>query len=205
MLIEIDDEEHATILAALRLWQNEEALNAVSPSKQADLLDIAGNGGEFQPLDIGGIDNLCERINTGPSDGVETIRNALGLAESFMAGFEDDEMQEGITESMAEIREAIEIAGGRNIPETPPIPEAAALKTWTVEIRCAIYQSAQIEVEAATLEEACAEAIKERAEEPSWSNDDDTGPIYVTAIFEGDREHLNLALPIPAEFTERGE
>lgn len=37
---------------------------------------------------------------------------ALRLAESFMAGFEGDEMQDGIDERLATIRAAIASAGG---------------------------------------------------------------------------------------------
>ena len=37
---------------------------------------------------------------------------ALAIAEAFMSGFEDDEMQEGMAEKMAQIRAAIAKAGG---------------------------------------------------------------------------------------------
>jgi hypothetical protein len=53
----IDDRELGTVLAALRLWRR-----AMRP---ADLLDIATGGGEFVPLDIDEIDDLCIRINCG--------------------------------------------------------------------------------------------------------------------------------------------
>lgn len=62
MQIEIDEREHATILAALRCWQGR--LMMVAPDY--DMLDtIADNGGELDPLDGGEIGDLCERINAG--------------------------------------------------------------------------------------------------------------------------------------------
>ena len=57
MRITIDEREHATILAALRLWQHDCAHGS------AVLDDIASNGGTVPPLDAGEIDALCERIN----------------------------------------------------------------------------------------------------------------------------------------------
>ena len=53
--ISITEREHATILAALRLWQEADEHN------KGDLSDIAEAGGV--PLSNEEIDVLCERIN----------------------------------------------------------------------------------------------------------------------------------------------
>jgi hypothetical protein len=53
--ISITEREHATILAALRLWQEADEHN------RGDLRDIAEEAGV--PLSIEEIDVLCERIN----------------------------------------------------------------------------------------------------------------------------------------------
>jgi hypothetical protein len=56
MLPSLTPRELATILAALRLWQEQEA----PPSRQ---YDIATDCGEFEPLGSDEIDALCERLN----------------------------------------------------------------------------------------------------------------------------------------------
>jgi hypothetical protein len=58
----LDDAEHATVLAALRYWQQE---GMGEPHNRAeDLHDIATNGGQvMSSLDDAGIDALCERLN----------------------------------------------------------------------------------------------------------------------------------------------
>lgn len=56
MLLSITPREFATILAALRLWQEQDA----PPVRQ---YDIATACGEFEPLGSGEIDALCERLN----------------------------------------------------------------------------------------------------------------------------------------------
>jgi len=56
MQVEIDERELGTILAALRHWQE--------TSSRDELLDIATNGGRFNPLTPGEVDAFCERINT---------------------------------------------------------------------------------------------------------------------------------------------
>ena len=52
--ITLTDQETAIIIAALRQWQD---------GTDADLMDIATNGGEYGALDDAQIDALCERIN----------------------------------------------------------------------------------------------------------------------------------------------
>lgn len=56
----LGERETATILAALRHWQN-------SPSETVDihLLDIARNGDRFDALSDDEIDDLCETLNFG--------------------------------------------------------------------------------------------------------------------------------------------
>lgn len=49
--------ENATILAALRYWQD-------APGKADAFVEIASDGGNFTPLTADEIDDLCERLNT---------------------------------------------------------------------------------------------------------------------------------------------
>jgi hypothetical protein len=56
----ITDRQLATILAALRLWQDGSAIgDEGSPYLEA----IATNGGMLRPLSNEEIDRLCERLN----------------------------------------------------------------------------------------------------------------------------------------------
>lgn len=59
--IELDVEEHSTVLAALRFYQVylDTNLGVVPPSVE----DIATNGDEHSALDANDIDDLCEKIN----------------------------------------------------------------------------------------------------------------------------------------------
>lgn len=56
MLLSITPREFATILAALRLWQEQDA----PPVRQ---YDIATDCGKCEPLGNDEIDTLCERLN----------------------------------------------------------------------------------------------------------------------------------------------
>lgn len=57
----ITDQEHATILAALRFYQEK---GQGDPDNRSDMIhDIATNGDAVISLDDEGIDELCERIN----------------------------------------------------------------------------------------------------------------------------------------------
>ena len=56
MLLSVTPREFATILAALRFWQEQDA----PPARQ---YDIATDCGEFEPLGEDEIDALCERLN----------------------------------------------------------------------------------------------------------------------------------------------
>jgi len=85
------DQEHATVLAALRFYQHQGL--ADDPGLRPDVIhDIATGGGNASfaaSLDGRGIDTLCERLNTGGEDAAApapqisaAIRQALGLAAS---------------------------------------------------------------------------------------------------------------------------
>ena len=59
----LEDRELATILAALRVYQE---LGYGTESRQPIYInEIATNCGEFNPLDDQGIDTLCEKLNGG--------------------------------------------------------------------------------------------------------------------------------------------
>jgi len=55
--MQINEQETATIIAALRFWQREGAHSSGHEHI------IASNGGEFDALDNNAIDDLCERLN----------------------------------------------------------------------------------------------------------------------------------------------
>ncbi len=59
MSISITDREVATILAALRYFQQDLAANEEGPFSEHFI--------EHTPLSVDEIDHLCERINCGPS------------------------------------------------------------------------------------------------------------------------------------------
>lgn len=59
--IAVDDQEHATILAALRYYRMNGQGNALNRSDM--IHDIATNGGDVISLSAEAIDALCERIN----------------------------------------------------------------------------------------------------------------------------------------------
>lgn len=57
----ISTQERDIILASLRLYQH--VHNETGGDVPEDILDIATNGGSHELLDLGAIDDLCERIN----------------------------------------------------------------------------------------------------------------------------------------------
>ena len=84
----VDDAQQATILAALRFYQQSGA------SADAAIEDIATNGGAFEPLGIENIDALCESINLA-SPAKEVVLDAL-VANGydfgdFVSRFAEDE------------------------------------------------------------------------------------------------------------------
>lgn len=78
---EINEQELATILAALRTYQGR-----AYPSNE--ILEIATDGGEHTPLSENDIDELCERLNGSPQEGDEiylkwTITDVSRYAEGI--------------------------------------------------------------------------------------------------------------------------
>lgn len=73
--IVLDDQALATILAALRYYQ---ANGQGEPdNRDADIHEIATNGGDVVSLDADGIDGLCEYLGTEPESSlVDTGRKA---------------------------------------------------------------------------------------------------------------------------------
>ncbi len=63
--VQVTAQEFHTIIAALRFYQ--ESGMGDPGNRSDDIHDIACNGDETVSLDAVGIDNLCERINTGGS------------------------------------------------------------------------------------------------------------------------------------------
>lgn len=59
----LTDHDLGTILAALRMWQAAE-----NRQQQEAFMDIATDGGRFEPLDDDQIDGLCARLNRGRAE-----------------------------------------------------------------------------------------------------------------------------------------
>ncbi len=67
MRLTITIAERDTILAALRMWQEQTKYQQEHPDAiwvSHDLMEIATLGGDHEPLTNEEIDDLCERINT---------------------------------------------------------------------------------------------------------------------------------------------
>lgn len=64
-IIIVDDQDHATILAALRYWQQGLASGAVSEAEESEMWEIATDGGKHEVPDEFYLDELCEGINGG--------------------------------------------------------------------------------------------------------------------------------------------
>ena len=58
--------ELATVLAALRLYQQQLEMNGGAPPQ--DVEDVATNGFEFEPMTTEEIDGLCEGLNMEPAE-----------------------------------------------------------------------------------------------------------------------------------------
>lgn len=61
-IIEVTEMERDTILAALRLWQDQKRFGPDAHINE-ELIEIATNGGAHEELSIDAIDALCEAIN----------------------------------------------------------------------------------------------------------------------------------------------
>jgi hypothetical protein len=57
----LTDRELATVLAALRYWQDADA----KAMYIGEIVEVANGGGKFERLDENEIDQLCERLNFG--------------------------------------------------------------------------------------------------------------------------------------------
>lgn len=65
LLLLVDDQQHATILAALRYYQEQ---GMGEPANRSDAIhEIATRGDELISLDADAIDSLCEEINCSPA------------------------------------------------------------------------------------------------------------------------------------------
>jgi hypothetical protein len=88
--IAVDSAELATILAALRYYQQE---GCGDPNYRSDAIhEIATDGGNETSLDSDGIDSLCERINTSGSYDDDSGRP--NSSEDSEEDYEDDESSE---------------------------------------------------------------------------------------------------------------
>ncbi len=95
-------QELGTVLAALRFYQD--AGQGEPDSRSDGIQEIATNGGTETSLDSDGIDDLCERLNLGE---IGAPSGLLQRCEDFIAGFEDDDDQEGIPALLADLRAAL--------------------------------------------------------------------------------------------------
>lgn len=57
--MKLDNREVAMILAALRYWQREGIMSSGYE------VEVASDSGRWEPLSVGEIDRLCERLNGG--------------------------------------------------------------------------------------------------------------------------------------------
>lgn len=96
----LNDRELATVLAALRAWQNLQQ----HESPAAEVMDVATSGGTLTPLDDGEVDELCERLNTSSAIVAIPIAEA-NLIDGHMASYLEDwatGMDEGVYDKDAE-------------------------------------------------------------------------------------------------------
>lgn len=97
-VIIVSDEEHATIMAALRFYQEEEMCDPTNRSD--DIHEIATNG-DVTSLDSKGIDDLCERINsnTEPSESLKQVSIDIARRVNEL-GFLKNDKPMGLTQAM---------------------------------------------------------------------------------------------------------
>lgn len=60
--IELTGPEHATVLAALRMWQE----NLVAEEIPPDYIEISTDGDKYGEMSCDAVDDLCEKINAVP-------------------------------------------------------------------------------------------------------------------------------------------
>jgi hypothetical protein len=76
-VLTLDNHQHATLLAALRVYQQAMNLNGGKPP--ADVAEIASNGGTVAFIPESGIDDLCYGINGGPLTVTKRLAHRLSL------------------------------------------------------------------------------------------------------------------------------
>lgn len=89
--MKLSDKELATVLAALRYWQQD-----LANAQGDDEGPISPHFEDVEPLSAGEIDDLCERLNV-PSQGLATdqLLRLIELAEQYVDGEEMSEHKYG--------------------------------------------------------------------------------------------------------------
>lgn len=115
-----DKRQTATILAALRYYQNSPALGESSGA--SDIADIATDGGTIDPMGRDEIDDLCEQVNIVPERVLIVVGCEGGLVQGASSnieglsmivldydteGCDDDEITEVPQSDTAELEPAI--------------------------------------------------------------------------------------------------
>lgn len=99
--MKMNNRELATVLAALRLWQADMAESKTVAALPADRGGIATNMNCFETLNSEEIDDLCEKLNLGDSEGLlEDIGN---WASEIKAGGCPDWRAESILSNVREL------------------------------------------------------------------------------------------------------
>jgi hypothetical protein len=115
MLLQVDNREFATILAALRYWQRNGELDREEGSivPPAQEYDIATDCGECEPLDANEIDELCERMNCEPSPLAGQLLAALENIKANLSA--KDCLPERLSDSIRRASDAIAAAKAAGI------------------------------------------------------------------------------------------
>lgn len=132
-----DNRQTATILAALRYYQNSPALGESSGA--SDIADIATDGGTIDPMGRDEIDDLCEQVNVVPQQFLIVVGCEGGLvqgASSNIAGL-----------SMIVLDYDTEGAGDDEITEVP--------QSDTVELEPAIVGLHSVAHDAPWIQQIC--------------------------------------------------
>ncbi|MGT2457648.1 hypothetical protein ACU4GI_32620 [Cupriavidus basilensis] len=112
----LDSQDHATILASLRVYQQSGQGN---PARRSEAIhDIATNGGAVISLDAAGIDELCERLNVpgatpeaiGGAE-LERVKRALRQCARALANWveiaDDEDKRDTDDEALAAARDIL--------------------------------------------------------------------------------------------------
>ena len=80
--MKLDDRQRATVLAALRMWQDDVCNGDYWPELPVDYGDIATNCDTVLPaLNSGEVDNLCEYINASAVRKLRTGSHGAGMED----------------------------------------------------------------------------------------------------------------------------